>query len=182
MYEPQDTTWLTLTFLATAICLAVILFRARKKKVRAPRKLTLGLWVLAVVQLVLMLGTQQYQHWKLRRELLAIAPSEVTNLELSRSGITKEVKAQAEVVEFFTLFKSIKNLPAHHSHPVDKIDISFDYRGNRYHYQLGQDSKEPNEYWVFPGGRLGPMAEEIEFARIQSPQLGSFVSRVLRDK
>jgi hypothetical protein len=41
------------------------------------------------------------------------------------------------------------NLPAHHSHPTNSLQLSIHVKNSTYLLELKRDSVLPNEYWVF---------------------------------
>ena len=182
MYQPHSFTWLIFTFVVTLILLLVLVFRPATSGVWASKRLQVGLWILAVVQLLLVAGIRGYNHRRLRQELVGILPTEVAHLVFHRGQTRREIATPAQASQFFAELQSIKAISPHHSSATRRIDFSFDYRGHTYHYQIGEDSDRPDEYWIFLGDRVGASQRAIEIGRLQSSQLGPLLRQLLEEK
>jgi hypothetical protein len=60
----------------------------------------------------------------------------------------------------------------HHSHPTKKIHIEVERNGQVMNFNLGRDSQNPQEYWVFfPKYRVSSM---YEIGRITTSALDGY--------
>ena len=179
MYEPHNPIWLTFSLLALVALGGGLVLRCRRRKVPISRPWAIGFGILAGLHLAVLLGIKNYDNWRLRQELANVVPAEVTHLVVRRGTVQKEILPQPAITQFLAPVQAVRSLPAHHSHPVDKFDFAFDYRGQRYHYQLGRDSERADEFWVFPLGRLVLGQEDSEMGRVRSAALGPQVNALL---
>jgi hypothetical protein len=125
---------------------------------------------------------RQHDNWRLREELRNVAPAEVAEVVLSRGNLQANVTDKTELAKLFSLLRSVARVAAHHSHPTDEFEVTFQFKGQLYHYRLGRDSKKEDEYWVFRVGQPRAGNQDIEIGRIQSDQLGQLMATLLRGK
>jgi hypothetical protein len=85
----------------------------------------------------------------------SLAGQGLTKLTITTKEGTSEVTEAASVRELLTLLRTEPQVGAHHSHPVNKYQLTFPEVG--YVYSLGLDSDVPDEYWLhwdsYPGFR-----------------------------
>jgi hypothetical protein len=80
-----------------------------------------------------------------RREVLAFLQQPPTRLRVHVNGAAIE---NSEPI--ILCLRSIANSPAHHSHATTVITIDiYDAAGRTLSLELGRDSQNPREYWVF---------------------------------
>ncbi len=166
------------TIALSAVILGVLTALKRLKKLPVSNWiLSLMPWLITL-QVVLLFGVGSYDNWRLRGELRNVAPAEVGELVLSRGDVKTKVTNKTEIAKLLSLIQTLTYVAAHHSHPTDEFDVTFESKGQLYHYRLGRDSKLDDEYWVFRASNFGAGKQDIEIGRVRSAQLGPLVERL----
>jgi hypothetical protein len=70
-----------------------------------------------------------------------------------------------------TVLRGLRDLPAHHSHPVKKITVEVSNHGHLLLW-LGRDSDNPREYWVYYPKHL--ITRNNEIGRIITPLFDAY--------
>ena len=85
-----------------------------------------------------------------------------------RVKIDDEFLDSLSTIKILGAIRSVKDIKAHHSHPVNTIDIQIFVSNNTkpVHLSLSKDSQRPNEYWVF----WPAYSNENEVGRIQTEE------------
>jgi hypothetical protein len=182
MHQPYNPLWFLGSFAVLLLALAVALLLDRSKTITVPRWALLLLAVAAALQLLLAGLLQVRTDSQLRQELQSIPLTPISNLVLSRAGITRSITNQAEVDLLLRSMQSLSAVDAHHSYPVDLVDVSFDSGGNHFHYRIGHDSQRPDEYWITEAGRAPAGSSGREIGRVESAQLGQILQRLMGGK
>lgn len=73
--------------------------------------------------------------------------------------------------EVLTVLRDLRDLPAHHSHPVKKIIVEVSDQGHLLLW-LGRDSDNPREYWVYYPKHL--ITRNNEIGRIITPLFDAY--------
>jgi hypothetical protein len=77
-----------------------------------------------------------------------------------------------EDTKLLAALKSTGRVIAHHSHPTNMIHVTVEGNGRDMRINLGRDSSDPQEYWVFfPDYRVTSMNE---IGRIRTTALDSY--------
>jgi len=156
MYQPHNLYWLLLPLLFFAVWFAVQCVRYQGKN----RKKMIWPWLGALGVILLINVVSHYDDMKLLEELRGFHPAAINTLVLSQGNRRREINTPSEIAALISAFQSITNVAAHHSNPLNRFDVVFDYQYNAFHYQVGRDSEKPDEYWVIriTNGReeLGP--------------------------
>ena len=92
------------------------------------------------------------------------------------------IRDPAEISALLSLLQTLRDLPAHHSHPIENCDITIEFGSSEYQYRLGRDSAVPDEYWVFETARTGSGSSGREIGRVRSPKLGQLIGELLQKK
>jgi len=180
MYKPHNPLWLVCTFLALLALFVVANVKQRRKVWNLHPNVVLGIGVLAGLQIVLLLGIRGYDRYRMRTEIKRIVPAEVAKLNLGLGNVTREITDPRSVAELFGLIQSARPVAAHHSTTTERFDLSFEFQGQPYQYQLGRDSERPTEFWLIPVGRPFPGGEDLDVGRIESAPLGALLEQLLK--
>jgi hypothetical protein len=181
VYQPHDITWFFLGFLIFLALAGVVLYLKDQKKIGLPRWMAPSLAAMAALQLAGAGITRVWDERQLRNELRNLPRDQIAKLVLSGDGARREISNSHEISAVISLIQGLRYLGAHHSSPRDLIDVVIESGGNSYHYQVGQDSQRPSEYWILERGRaIGSMGREI--GRVQSNQLGPLLKQLLEEK
>jgi hypothetical protein len=73
--------------------------------------------------------------------------------------------------EVLIVLKGLRDLPAHHSHPVKRITVEVSEHGHLLLW-LGRDSDDPREYWVYYPRHL--ITRNNEIGRIITPLFDAY--------
>jgi len=140
------------------------------KKTPLPFQIFAGLFL--VVWLTLVISAQARVSER-RSRFHGHARNPAAKLEFSRDGKTAEVADPREVARFFALVEAADKPMAHHSHPVDLVRL----RIGDTTYELGRDSKEPNEVWL---SQVDPPATfgDPTLWRLRSPEFFAWFAAV----
>ena len=91
------------------------------------------------------------------RRLRSFAAGQVDSLIIRSGSKHVELREPAAIGDLFSLVCRGRKVCAHHSHPVDKIELFLP--GTGYTYSLGRDSKVKDEFWLdwvsYPGSDPG---------------------------
>jgi hypothetical protein len=104
--------------------------------------------VLFIAQLILLVAstiiTESNADNKSRIQLKGILVNKNTSIVVGEKLLdSNKTKEMSEAL------KSISDIEAHHSHPIDTLLIQIVYQRDTFNLTLGQDSEIPTEYWVF---------------------------------
>jgi hypothetical protein len=172
--------WLIVGFVACVAAFAVLTAKQRRQASVPPKLRPSALLGLGAIFLVLAFGLQVVYSSKSLEDLRAVVPTEVHSLTLRRGSVTKEITDQSSIAEFLTLLQTASRVPAHHSHPVDEFDVSFDWNGKQYRYRLGRDSERFEEVWVRTLDETGAGGAPREIGRVRSDRFIQLAEMWLR--
>lgn len=145
--------------LAVSLLLAGVLFvrigRERRRRVQArepePNSLsqadrrlaivTLGMWVGPILGIF---AVAQVMVWQVRHDVAVFLDHVASDAIVEVDG-----RPRADGPEVVRVLQSLAPLAAHHSHPINRIDVRVESGGRSLELVLGRDSQVPDEYWVF---------------------------------
>jgi hypothetical protein len=182
MYQRHSLIFFVFTILVSIVVVGALIALKRLNKLPLPQWLVSLLPWLITLQVVMLFGVGSYDNWRLREELRNVAPAGVGELVLSRGNLTAKVTDKTEIAKLLSLIQTVARAAAHHSHPTDEFDVTFEFKGQVYHYRLGRDSKKDDEYWVFRAGQARAGNQDLEIGRVQSSLLGPTVANLLPSK
>lgn len=79
-----------------------------------------------------------------KNELINILTNEHVNLTIIGKQLT-----QKDELELLNILKTIKHIPAHHSHPTEELIIQLKFDNHMSNIYLNMDSERKDEYWVY---------------------------------
>jgi len=179
VYEPHHPAWFALGFVICMLAFAVATVQRHRQRWQIGRAPLIALCVIGMVQVLLAIAVIRFDQRQFRSELKAMVADQVDQITLSRAGAHRELTDRQEITQLIALLQTLKGVAAHHSHPVEKIDLVFNSGGRQYHYRIGRDSERPWEFWIAPIGRQAPGREGLEIGRVQSAEFGRLVERLL---
>jgi len=77
-----------------------------------------------------------------KKELEIILSEKIISLEINGNQLDNT----AGVI---SALKNMCNLPPHHSHTIENLQLTINTDKDSFQLELQRDSKYPNEYWVF---------------------------------
>ena len=172
MYQPHNLLWFILCALLCILGTVVTrLFslRAKNKFEKISALFAFGF----VLFLLLMAGIKTYDDYRLRMELRRIPTDKISSFRLSNGKSNREIVSPADISAVMSRLQPLKNIWAHHSHPVDPFTIDFKYDGESYEYEIGRDSERPDEYWINAVGR------DDDIGRVHNSDLGQALQHLL---
>jgi len=172
--------WLIAGFVACVAGFAVFTVKQRARPSIPAKVSPAAFLLLGAVFLILAFGLQVVFSSKSLQTLRAVVPVEVHRLVLHRDSVRKQITDQAGIVEFLTLLQTASRIPAHHSHPTDEFDVSFDWNSKQYQYRLGRDSERFEETWVRTLDETGSGGAPREIGRVQSDRFSQLFEMWLR--
>lgn len=180
MYQPHNILWLLGAFVLCCLLLVATFLRSRLSQSKMPKWIFAVIIGLALSQFWLALGITAYDKQRLRSELRAISAAEVARIEIKHGAQQKQITNSSDIGAILTALQTVRSVAAHHSQPLDKFGLSFDYRGHHFRYVIGRDSERSNEFWVCLPNEL-PLGEEgLEIGRVQSDKLGAIAANLLK--
>jgi hypothetical protein len=180
MYEPHNSVWLVLGFVFCALLFAVLTLQQRRGTWVLPKGLPVACLTVGSLLLVGALALRSFDNSRLIEELRAVPAGDVQKLVVSRAGLTKTVSNATEISQFLTLLQSAARIAAHHSHPTDEFDLTFEVHDQRFHYRLGRDSERFDEVWVLRPSTAADGGPERELGRVRSEKLSAMAEVWLR--
>lgn len=179
LYQPHNVLW----FLPVSL-LGGLVFAVSCSRRRVPGRTTpvqMASWCTAAGGIVAMIAISSWDKFRLRSELRDVNPLEASQVAVARGGKSRPVTDPAAAARVLKLLTGAKGIAAHHSHPVEPVTVSFEFRGDAYCYRVGRDSAVPDEYWVIslnPGcTRFG----EMELGRLQTPEWAPLIEELLKE-
>ena len=180
MYQPHNISGLLIVYF---IFCGAVLILVTALKVKFPGKLKAILLITGFLSMFLAICISSYDNFKLRQEIVNIPVGEITRLTLIKGGVHKEIMDSGDISKLMSQIQSVRDIPAHHSIPMDGFDVIFYFHGWKYDYGFARDSARPDEYWVFNKNINQQRTEQQgEIGRIQSADFGSLVDYLLVKK
>jgi hypothetical protein len=174
MYQPHNLSWFivcALLCILGAVVTRLLSLRAKNKFEKVSGLFAFGF----VLFLLLTAGVKMYDDYRMRAELRKISAEKVSYFRLSNGKSSREIASPADISALMSRIRSLKNIWAHHSHPVDPFTIDFKYDGESYEYEIGRDSERPDEYWINAVGR------DEDIGRVHNSDLGQTLQHLLTD-
>ncbi len=179
LYQPHNVLWfMPITLLGMAVFMVSCV---RRKSRGGATPIQIASWCLGAGGIVGMIVVSSWDKAQLRGELRDVVPAEAAHVILAKGATTRPITDAAAAARILTLLTGAKGIAAHHSHPVEPVTVSFEFRGNAYRYRVGRDSAVPNEFWVIclnPGcSRFG----EMELGRLQTSEWAPLIEDLLKE-
>jgi len=129
--------------LAFILVLALFVIRALRWT-RAERILFVPIVVMFLLCIVITMIAGYVRNRQLWAELMARQSASTLVFRGNAHKVT--VSDPDEIAAFFRLLKEARRVSAHHSYPVNKIELTVGKDG--YRYSIGPDSDRADEFWI----------------------------------
>jgi len=174
MYQAHQTHWFAagiVACLGLAVAFAVLMHFG---KLKLPRYVFFLLLGGVFLQMAVISRLQASDEENFRLELRSVPPDAVSNLWLRGGAVNRTVNSTNEIVTLFNQLQRIQPVHAHHSSPLDPVELQFTVGGHEYRYNIARDSERAGEFWVLETARAGNPGREI--GRIESSTLGALLT------
>jgi signal transduction histidine kinase len=180
MYQAHQTSWFVVGFaVCVGLAIAVVIL-THFGKLKAPKYVFFVLIGLAFLLMAIMSRVEVSDEESFRRELRTINPGGVSNLVVRARAGNRVISAANEINSLFNQLQNVQAVHAHHSYPVDSVELQFMVDGHEHRYRIAYDSERKDEYWVLETARAGTPGREI--GRVQSGQLGPMLEQLVTHK
>ncbi|MCE9584064.1 MAG: hypothetical protein K8T20_16390 [Planctomycetes bacterium] len=182
LYQPHNVLWFLPVTLVGLVLFAISTVRSKSQGRRSPGPFQFFTWGMGAAGIVGMMALKGWDNSHLRNELRAVIPAEVSHVTLARGATTHPIDDPAAGARVIALLRDLKNISAHHSHPLDPVTVAFEFRGEPYLYRVGRDSDVPGEFWVIRLPSGSTLFDETEIGRLQTSEWAPLVDELLKEK
>jgi len=177
MYQAHQTDWFGVGLLVCVGLVSALAALAHFGRVKVPNFVFILPMGLAVLLIMTATRLRVSDRGQLSAELRGLNPFAVSNVVVTAGGVRCQLAETNEFIPLFNQLQRVKPMPAHHSRPIDSVNVGFMLNGHEYQYRIGRDSERAEEYWVFETARAGDMGPEI--GRVQSSTMGQVLNSLV---